>query len=146
MYRTHAAVLHARLSAMDVLTVTVAYSWLMQYSRSGYSTGARSRFVAVFELYMSVVNALYKAYMRIGEILEADYGLCAAAELAMFGFPADQIADACEHKLRALSHADTNAEEREKVLQIKACAEWLLADLGKHGFVKTVLKADAAKP
>ena len=85
MYRTHAAVLHAHLSASDVLIVTVAYSWLMQYARGGYNTGAASRFISVFDLYMSVAHALYKAYIRMGEILETDYGLPASSEFAVFG-------------------------------------------------------------
>lgn len=134
MYRTHAAVLHARLSANDVLTVTVAYSWLMQYARGGYNTGAASRFISVFDLYMSVTNALYKAYIRAGEILKTDYGLAISSEFAVFGFVADYIATSCERELKALRGADANTKECEKVLHIKAFAEWMKADLQKNGF------------
>lgn len=146
MYRTHAAVLHARLSANDVLTVTVAYSWLMQYSRGGYNTGAPSRFISVFDLYMSVTNALYKAYTRMGEILETDYGLPVSSEFAVFGFVAGWIATLCERELQTLSGTDANAEEREKALSIKAFAEWMKADLRKRGFEGPEVVGSHGKP
>ena len=146
MYRTHAAVLHARLSANDVLTVTVAYSWLMQYSRGGYNTGAGSRFISVFDLYMSVANALYKAYIRMGEILETDYGLPVSSEFAVFGLVAYWIATLCEGQLKTLSGADANAEERAKVLSIKAFAKWMKADLQKRGFEGPEIVGGRAKP
>ncbi len=123
MYRTHAAVLPTRLFANDILTVTVAYSWLMQYARGGHNTGATSRFISVFDLYMSVTNALYKAYMRIGAILETDYVLHAASDLVVFYPPADWIATACERELKTLSDIDAKEEERRQVQNIKAFAE-----------------------
>ena len=122
------------LSAHDVHTVTVAYSWLMQYSRGGYNTAAPNRFISVFDLYMSVTNGLYKAYIRMGEILETDYGLPVGSEFAVFGFVADWIATLCGRELKALSGADANAEEREKALNIMALAEWMKTDLRKRGF------------
>ena len=146
MYRTHAAVLHARLSANDVLTVTVAYSWLMQYARGGYNTGAASQFISVFDLYMSVAHALYKAYIRMGEILETDYGLPASSEFAVFGLVAYSIATLCEGELKTLSGADANAEERAKVLSIKAFAEWMKSDLQKRGFEGPEIVSSHAKP
>ena len=146
MYRTHAAVLHARLSAKDVLTVTVAYSWLMQYARGGYNTGAASRFISVFDLSMSVASALYKAYIRMGEILETVYGLHVASDLAVFYLPADWIATACERELETLSHTDAKVEEREKVLQIKAFAEWMKTDLQKKGFQGPGVMVRSVKP
>lgn len=146
MYRTHAAVLHTHLSASDVLTVTVAYSWLMQYSRGGHVSGVPSRFISVFDLYMSVTNALYNAYTRMGEILEADYGLHVGSEFAVFGFAAYWIANLCEGELKTRSDADANAEEREKVLNIKALAERMKTDLKKSGFEGPEVVDGHAKP
>ena len=145
MYRTHAAVLHARLAPIDVLTVTAAYAWLMRYSRGGPISGGPRRFASVFQLYIEAVAALYKAYMRIGEILETTSGLRAASDLAVFALSADGIADACERELKALSRPDASADEREKVQNIKAAAEWLMADLRKNGFEETEFKASCAR-
>ena len=70
----------------------------------------------------------------MGEILETVYGLHVASDLAVFYLPADGIATACERELEMLSHTDIKVEEREKILQIKAFAEWMKTDLQKKGF------------
>lgn len=146
MYRTHAAVLHTQLSASDILTVTVAYSWLMQYSRGGHISGVPSRFVSIFYLYMSAADAIYKAYTRMGEILETTYRLPVSSEFAVFGLAADWIAGACERELKALSGANTSAEEREKILHIKSFAERMKADLQSRGFEGPEVMGGHEKP
>ena len=133
MYRTHASVVHSQLPAMDVFRVTVAYSYLMRYSRGGYIADAPSRFVEVFGLYLSTVHAVYNAYMRLGAILEARYGLPIIPELSLFSFIADMIARSCEHELAARPGAATGDERHPEIRNIKARADWLKADLGKNG-------------
>ena len=95
---------------------------------------------------MSVANPLCKAYTRMGEILETAYGLPVSSEFAVFGLVAYSIATLCEGELKTLSGADANAEERAKVLSIKAFAEWMKSDLQKRGFEGPEIVSSHTKP
>lgn len=146
MYRTHAAVLHARLFAKDLLMVAAAYSWLTRCAHGGYVSDVPSHFVAGYGLYMDTVYATYQAYVRLGEILKADYESCKPSEPVAFALPADLIAGACDQKLKTLPKSENKRAEREGIQRVKTLVDWMKTDLQKRGFEEPGIIVGRAKP
>jgi len=139
MYRTHASVMHAHLSANEVLFITVAYSSLWTYAKGRNIAGHPSPVAFVYGLYMNTLNAMYNAYMMLGQTLHARYQSRTPQDLAVFYLPAHGIEVACEGAESKAEESSNENDSRQDIHAVKMFAISLIAELKKNGFEVTNL-------
>lgn len=148
MYRTHASVIHGKLSAKDVLTVTVAYSCIGTYGRGRDLRTVEYPFAYIMGLYIHTLNALYNAYMLLGGILQHRYSTSIDPEFAIYYLGATIAHSACGREVDRLDrleseNPDQNTPQKNGIFQVKASAEFLMKAMEKHGYSPPTVQGNA---
>lgn len=108
MYRTHASILHANLSANDLLTITVAYSTIGTYAQGRSLQGSKNQFATTYGLYINALNAVYNAYMIIGTILVSRYAFFIPDEFPIFYLGANIVSRSCVFHMKSATDSTAN--------------------------------------
>ncbi len=146
MYRTHASILHANLSAKDMLFVTVAYSTLGTYAQGMDIKGQPNQFAHTYGLYMNTLNSVHNAYILLGDILLSKYIFSIADEFPIFYIGAQTVSQDCETELKKSSNTsvgslgDANSDLWNDIKNVKAAADALMISMQTKGYKPSELE------
>ena len=146
MYRTHASTLHVTLSAKDMLFLTVAYSSLGAYVQGRIIKDHLSQFAFVYGFYANTLDAVYKAYMLVGERLLSRYKVSIPSEFPVFYLGAQAVYGACDAEIRRLNNAttdglyDKNPDIMNDIIGIKGFASLMMKSMKDSGYEPTELE------